>query len=92
MWPEDGKRLFDAVNRRARRAGADVWYCTNFNVLGGRADWQEQFPKIWRDSVEAGHAGMVLYESAQLTRKRGRTFHQHHPELPDLLAGLRREA
>ena len=91
-WPEDGKRLFDALTRRAAKANADVWYCANFNVLADRPDWVATFSRLWRESREAGHAGMNLYESAELAQKRTKgRLHLHHPELPGILAELRRQ-
>jgi hypothetical protein len=89
-WPEDGKELFDKLTGRAARSCADVWYCANFNVMRGRSDWPDTLSRMWRESRTAGHAGFNLYESCALARLRpGGRFQLHHPELPEIIAGLR---
>ena len=87
--PGEGQQLCDALTQRASRADADIWYVVNFNVLGGRPDWPQRFAQMAGYSMDAGHAGMNLYESAELAQKRGRRFHLHHPELPELLTRFR---
>ena len=88
VWPEDGAKLCRDLEEEAERGGVPLWYCVNFNVLSGFADWPERFAGIADYSLGREHAGMVLYESAELALKRGAGFHLHHPELPGLLAKL----
>jgi len=87
-WPEDGARLCRRLEREAARAGVPIWYCINFNVLARFPDWPKRFARISRYSRDSGHAGMILYESAELSRRQRGTFRLRHTELPNLLSKL----
>jgi len=86
QYPDDGGRLCAALNRRAAADGTPVWYVNFSNVFHDSPDGAKRFARLLKYSLSHGHAGMNIYESSTLVRKRGRRFHIHHPELLPVLA------